>query len=65
MKWLKNAFINWKPALGGIVAGGTQIMNTLYPVLPLKYQLMIQGAALLWMGFTGKQKNVTGGDVKQ
>jgi hypothetical protein len=63
--WFKTALINWKPLLGGAVAGVTPILNALYPVIPPKYQAVITGLGILFAAVFTKQKNVTGGDVTQ
>ena len=63
--WLKTARINWKPLLGGIVAAAPNIINAIMPVLPPEWQAGITGIGILFAAIFTKQKNVSGGDVKQ
>lgn len=63
--WLKTARLNWKPLFGGLVAAAPSIINAIMPLLDPQTQGIITALGILWMAIFVKQKNVTGGDVRQ
>lgn len=63
--WIQNARKNWKPLAGGLIAAAPNIINAVMPVLPPEWQAGLTGFGILFAAVFTKQKNVTGGDVKQ
>jgi hypothetical protein len=56
---------NWKTTLFGIVAALPYILKIFGINIPHEITDCVTGGGLLGMGFMGKDKNVTGGSVKQ
>lgn len=56
---------NWKTTLFGMIAGAPQLLQAVGVMLPPRAALIVNALAMIALGWSAKDHNVTGGTTKQ